>query len=194
MVDAALDAAAQAFADGEHPAHTGAEALRADLVRSSQSAAAEVSHELETRAREVQAVFTDVAKTTGSRAPAFEPLEDHRETPLLDLPPLSLDLRPPLWARANQHLLRRWITERVREAWQPVVDRAVDAYLDVLRRWATDGLTRLRREFEGQSRPLLTQLTGAPTSGATKGSMTTSLRRDLEWLRQDRVEITHVRN
>jgi hypothetical protein len=110
------------------------------------------------------------------------------------VPPLSLDLKPPLWARANQQLLRRWITERVREAWQPAVERAVDAYLDVLRRWATDGLTRLRREFEGQSRPLLTQLTGAPTSGAAKDSMTTSLQLDLEWLRQDRVEMTHVRD
>jgi hypothetical protein len=101
---------------------------------------------------------------------------------------------PPLWARANQHLLRRWIAERVRDAWQPAVERAVDAYLDVLRRWATDGLTRLRREFEGQSRPLLTQLTGVPAAGGANGSMTTNLQRDLEWLRQDRVETTHVRD
>jgi hypothetical protein len=64
----------------------------------------------------------------------------------------------------------------------------------VLRRWATDGLTRLRREFEGQSRPLLTQLTGVPAAGGANGSMTTNLQRDLEWLRQDRVETTHVRD
>jgi hypothetical protein len=82
----------------------------------------------------------------------------------------------------------------MRDAWQPVVERAVDAYLDVLRRWATDGLTRLRREFEGQSRPLLTQLSGAPMAGGTKGSTTTALQRDLEWLRQDREEMTHVRD
>jgi hypothetical protein len=194
MVDAALGAAAHAFADGERPEATGAEALRADLVRSSQDVAAEVGRELEARAREVQTVLTDAANATGAPAPVFEPLGHHRETPLLDVPPLRLDLKPPLWARANQHLLRRWTTERVREAWQPAVERAVEAYLDVLRRWATDGLTRLRREFEGQSRPLLTQLTGAPTSGAAKGSITTALQRDLEWLRQDRVEMTHVRD
>jgi hypothetical protein len=134
----------------------------------------------------------DAAKATGAPAPVFAALGHHRDTPLLDVPPLSLDLKPPLWARANQHLLRRWITERVRAAWQPAVERSVDAYLDVLRRWAADGLTRLRREFEGQSRPLLTQLTGAPTSGPAKGSMTTNVQRDLEWLRQDRVEMTHA--
>jgi hypothetical protein len=156
----------------------------------SQDVAAEVSREVATRAREVQAVLTDATNATGAPAPVFEPLGHHRETPLLDVPPLSLDLKPPLWARANQHLLRRWIAERVRDAWQPAVERAVDAYLDVLRRWATDGLTRLRREFEGQSRPLLTQLTGAPTAGGSKGS--TNLQRDLEWLRQDRVEMTHA--
>jgi GTP-binding protein EngB required for normal cell division len=192
IVDAALRAAVQAFTGGDRPAHTGAEALRADLAGSSQDVAAEISRELETRAREVQAVLTDTTNATGAPAPVFEPLGHHRETPLLDVPPLSLDLKPPLWARANQHLLRRWIAERVRDAWQPAVERAVDAYLDVLRRWATDGLTRLRREFEGQSRPLLTELTGAPMTGAAKGSMTTNLQRDLEWLRQDRVEMTHA--
>jgi hypothetical protein len=142
VVDAALGAAAQAFAEGERPAHTATDALRADLVRSSHDVAAGVSRELETRAREVQAVLTDAANATGAPAPVFESLGPHRETPLLDVPPLSLDLKPPLWARANQHLLRRWITERVRDAWHPAVERAVDAYLDVLRRWATDGLPR----------------------------------------------------
>jgi hypothetical protein len=67
IVDAALGAAVQAFADTERPAHAGAEALRADLVRSSQDVAAEVSRELETRAREVQAVLTDAANATGAR-------------------------------------------------------------------------------------------------------------------------------
>jgi GTP-binding protein EngB required for normal cell division len=194
IVDAALGAAAHAFADGERSDATGADALRADLVRSSQDVAADVAGALEARAREVQTVLTDAANVTGGPAPVFEPLGHDRETPLLDVPPLTLDLKPPLWARANQHLLRRWITDRVRDAWQPAVERAVDAYLDVLRRWATDGLTRLRREFEGQSRPLLTQLTGAPTGGAAKASTTTTAQRDLEWLRQDRVEMTHVRD
>jgi hypothetical protein len=194
IVDAALEAAVQAFAAALRPPHTGAEALRTNLARSSQDVAAEVSRELETRAREVQAVLTDAANATGAPTPVFEPLGHHRERPLLDVPPLSLDLKPPLWARANQHLLRRWIAERVRDAWQPAVERAVDAYLDVLRRWATDGLTRLRREFEGQSRPLLTQLTDPHTGGVAKGSMTTKLQRDLEWLRQDGVEMTHVRD
>jgi GTP-binding protein EngB required for normal cell division len=193
IVDAALGTAARAFADPRlEPA--GAEALRADLVRSSQDVAAEVARELEARGREVQTVLTDAANATGAPAPVFEPLGHHRETPLLDVPPLSLDLKPPLWARANHHLFCRWVTERVRDAWQPAVERAVDAYLDVLRRWATDGLSRLRREFEGHSRPLLTQLTGPPTTGAAKGSISTTLQRDLEWLRQDRVEMTHVRD
>lgn len=193
IVDAALGAAVEAFAHGD-PAHTGAEALRADLVRASQDVAAEVSRELETRAREVQAVLTDAANATGAPTPVFEPLGHYRETPLLDVPPLSLDLKPPLWARVNQHLLRRWITEQVRDVCHHPVERAVDAYLDVLRRWAADGLTRFRREFEGQSRPLLTQLTGPPTNTAAKGSATDALQRDLEWLRQDRVEMTHARD
>ena len=37
-------------------------------------------------------------------------------------------------------------------------------------------------------------LAGAPTSGAAKALTTTTLQRDLEWLRQDRVEMTHVRD
>ncbi len=194
LVDEALGAAVQAFLDRDLAAHAGADALRANLVRSSQDVAADVSRELEARTREVQGVLADAANATGTPPPESEPIGPYRETPLLDVPPLSLDLKPPLWARANQHLLRRWITERVLEAWRPTVERAVHAYLDVLRRWASDGLTRLRREFEGQSRPLLTQLTRTPASGAAKGSMTTTLHRDLEWLRQGRVEMTHVRH
>jgi hypothetical protein len=115
IVGAALGSAAHALADGERLAATGAEALRADLVRSSQDVAAEVAREIQTRALEVQTVLTEAANATGVPAPVFEPLGHHRKTPLLDVPPLSLDLQPPLWARANQHLLRRWITERVRD-------------------------------------------------------------------------------
>ncbi len=100
-------------------------------------------------------------------------------------------LKPPLWARVNDPLLERWVMQRVREAWQPTIERAVDAYLDVLRRWATDELTRVRRDFEGQSRPLLTLLTGVRSGGVANGS-TTAIERDLRWLRRDRAEMTHA--
>ena len=65
---------------------------------------------------------------------------------------------------------------------------------DYLFRLREQLLRALHAEFEGQSRPLLTPLTGAPTSGAAKTSTTITLQRDLEWLRQDRVEMTHVRD
>ena len=74
------------------------------------------------------------------------------------------------------------------------MERAVEAYFDVLRRWAADGLGRLRRECEGQSRPLLTHLTGNANASTTKESTSTDLRRDLEWLHGERAEMTHVRD
>ncbi|MCC7241878.1 MAG: dynamin family protein [Acidobacteria bacterium] len=194
IVEAALTAAAQTFTAGEPLGPTAAAALRADLVRSSQDVGATVARELEELAREVEAVLTDAANAAGAPVPIFEPLGLHRETPLLDVPPLSLEPKAPVWARVNRRLFRRWIAERVRDEWQAPVERAVDAYLDVLRRWATDGLARLRREFEGQSRPLLMQFIGASTTSATNASTTTAVQRDLEWLRRNRVEMTHVQD
>ena len=109
---------------------------------------------------------------------------------MVDLPPVSIELKPPVWARASQFLMRRWIVDRVRERWEPVMDLAVAAYLDVLRRWAMDGLARLRREFESHSRPLLTQLAPSGASGVPDGAATAALERDLTWLRQVRMEVT----
>ena len=192
IVDVALEAVGVALSDEGSQSRSADEVLRAELLRASQEVAAELARELEARARDVQTVLTDAAQATGAPPPVFEPIGHHRETPLLDVPPLSLDLKPPWWTQAHRHLLRRWITERVHEAWHATVERAVEAYLDVLRRWATDGLTRLRREFEGQSRPLLTQLTDAPSTGGARLTTTTTLQRDLEWLRHDRLEMTHV--
>jgi len=153
-----------------------------------------VTEQLKERAREVQSVLTDAANATGAPAPIFEPLGLERETPLLDVPPLTLDVNVPVWARASRHLFHRWITERVDDKWRRPVEQAVEAYLDVLRRWAADGLGRLRREFEGQSRPLLTHLTGSSDRSTTTTSTPTAIRRDLDWLHEARAEMTHVRD
>jgi hypothetical protein len=74
---------------------------------------------------------------------------------------------------------------RLQELWAPALDRAVAAYLDVLKRWATDGLAQVREEFESGSRPLLAQL--APDVTRASGSANAApVESDLRWLRQAR--------
>jgi hypothetical protein len=96
---------------------------------------------------------------------------------------LSKPGKPPAWTRVSSSFLRKWTTDRLQKQWAPAVDRAVAAYLDVLKRWAIDGLAQLREEFESGSRPLLAQLT--PNVAPTSDSATTApVESDLRWLRQ----------
>jgi GTP-binding protein EngB required for normal cell division len=190
IVEIAIAAASNSYASAAGNPPPTDNAIRAALMRPSQSLAESVAHDLEEHAREVRSVLTDAAAASGVPALVLEPLELQREVPMVDLPPVSMELKPPLWARASQFLMRRWIVDRVRERWEPVMDLAVAAHLDVLRRWAMDGLARLRREFESHSRPLLTHLAPSGASVVPDGPATAALERDLTWLRQERMEVT----
>ena len=89
----------------------------------------------------------------------------------------------PAWARISAGLARKWTSERLREHWAPALDRAVAAYLDLLKRWAADGLADLRDEFESHSHPLLAQL--SPDAGPQPSNASAAdIDADLEWLRR----------
>jgi hypothetical protein len=109
-------------------------------------------------------------------------LDTHREAPLIAVPSLSPPGKPPAWTHVSASLLRKWTADRLQELWAPALERAVAAYLDVLKRWATDGLAQLREEFESGSRPLLAQLdvTSAPP-GRDRPVLVES---DVRWLRE----------
>lgn len=80
-------------------------------------------------------------------------------------------------------LIRQWTADWLQDEWAPPFDRAVAAYLDVLKRWATDGLAQLREDFESGSRPIIAQLPpdAAPASGNANAPPIES---DLRWLHQ----------
>jgi GTP-binding protein EngB required for normal cell division len=192
IVEAAVSATINLYADaaGAVPTDDG---VRASLTRPSQNLAESLAHDLEERAREVRSALTDTAAMVGVPAPILDSLELQREVPTVDVPHVSMELKPPVWARASQFLMRRWIDDHVRERWEPVLDVAVAAHLDVLKRWAIDGLARLRREFESHSRPLLTQLAPSRVQDVPDGASAAALERDLAWLRQERLETTPCR-
>lgn len=193
LVEAALTAATDALANDQNTALAG-EMLRSTLVRGAHEIAERVTRNLDALSHEAEATLAAAARATDGSAPVLDLSARSHDTPLLDLPPLTLELHPRLWAKASRHLMHRWIDDRVHEAWQPVVERSAEAYLDVLRRWATDALTDVRRQYESASRPLLTQLTGTVTRrhGATTG--TSALEHDLEWLRHEHLETTDARH
>lgn len=193
QVEPALRAAVNALIEGADGAGA-ARALRAALIHASESFANDLARDLFDRAHDIEAILAEAAQATGIAAPVLDLRVQLRELPRLDLPPLVLELHPPLWAKASRHLLRRWIENRVQDACQSVVVAAVDAYLDVLRRWANERLADLRREFEGQSRPLLTRLTGTAPRAAHTAESTSDRQRDLARLRHAHKEMTHARH
>ena len=167
---------------GEHTATQIHVALRAAFMRPAQHTAETVARRLMECAAAVREVLV-----AANEAESASPLDIDTawigcDIPLVDLPPIDVDLHPPWWARASQRLMTRWQADRLRREYDPVLDAAVDAYLDVLIRWASEHLVRLRREFDGLSRPLLAE--GSPAATAAIGDA--ALQRDLAWLRGER--------
>jgi hypothetical protein len=159
-----------------------AESVEVELARPAHDEAERVAHDLEGLADDVRSALAAAASAVGMAGPE-EALDAHREVPLITLPSLPPPGKPPAWTRLSTSLVRKWTAARLQKQWAPAVDRAVAAYLDVLKRWAIDGLAQLREEFESGSRPLLAQLT--PDVAPTPGSATTApVESDLRWLRQ----------
>jgi hypothetical protein len=182
IVDAALAAAGEKLVDGFGGGDGSVESVRVELARPAHDEAERVAHDLERLGGDVRSALADAASPTGMVGPP-EALETHREVPLITVPSLSPPGKPPAWTRVSASLLRKWTADRLQEQWAPAVDRAAAAYLDVLKRWAIDGLAQLREEFESGSRPLLAQLT--PNVAPTSDSATTApVESDLRWLRQ----------
>jgi GTP-binding protein EngB required for normal cell division len=166
------------------------DALRAALMRPAHALAEDVARNLGDAAREAQEALAEAAIALATPSSTLETLGIEREIPLLDLPPVNAEFSPPMWVRASPLLLRRWVTARVQEQWGRVVDRAVAAYVDVLKRWASNGLARLREEFESHSRPLLVQLMPPTASQVSSATTHAALERDLSWLRLARQQGT----
>jgi hypothetical protein len=159
-----------------------AESVEVELARPAHDEAERVAHDLEGLADDVRSALAAAASAVGMAGPE-EALDAHREVPLITLPSLPPPGKPPAWTRLSTSLVRKWTAARLQKQWAPAVDRAVAAYLDVLKRWAIDGLAQLREEFESGSRPLLAQLT--PDVAPTPGSATTApVESDLRRLRQ----------
>ena len=182
IVNAALASAVEKLVDGIGVGGGSVESVRVELSRPAQDEAERVAHDLERLSRDVRSALAEAASAGGLDGPP-EALDTHREVPLIAVPSLSPPGKPPAWTRVSASLLRKWTADRLQELWAPALDRAVAAYLDVLKRWATDGLAQVREEFESGSRPLLAQLT--PDVAPTSDSATTApVDADLRWLRR----------
>jgi GTP-binding protein EngB required for normal cell division len=182
IVNAALTSAGDKLADGFGRGDLSAESVEVELARPAHDEAERVAHDLEHLADDVRSALAAAASAVGMVGP-HEALDAHREVPLITLPSLPPPGKPPAWTRLSSSLVRKWTADRLQKQWAPAVDRAVAAYLDVLKRWAIDGLAQLREEFESGSRPLLAQLT--PDVAPTSDSATTApIESDVRWLRQ----------
>lgn len=158
LVDLAVDGAADYVANSHGLPNE--EALRAALLRPSQSLGSMVAEELNACARDIRSGLADAASALGVEHLVLDATLA-QETPTMDLPPMAgVDLRPPMWARGGR-LARKWAHQQISKQLGQAIDAAVSAYLDVLKRWAIESLANLRREYESHSRAL--QL------GATKG-------------------------
>jgi GTP-binding protein EngB required for normal cell division len=182
IVNAALASAGDKLADGFGRGDLSAESVEVELARPAHDEAKRVAHDLERLADDVRSALGAAASAVGMVGPQ-DALDAHREVPLITLPSFPPPGQPPAWTRLSASLVRKWTADRLQKQWAPAVDRAMAAYLDVLKRWAIDGLAQLREEFESGSRPLLAQLT--PDVAPTSDSATTApVESDLRWLRQ----------
>jgi GTP-binding protein EngB required for normal cell division len=188
LVDSMLVAASEALVADTRQGRRHGEPVGVDVARPAHDEAERVARDLEALANTVCEALADAAAAAGMVGPS-EPLGARREAPLITLPPVVFPGKVPPWARVSASLLRRWTTDRLREQWTPALERAVVAYLDVLKRWASDGLAALREEFESYSRPLVAQL--SPDAGSTSPrANAAALESDLEWLRRPRGQDT----
>lgn len=182
IVNSILELAGDALADDLRQGRTPGESFGTMLTRPAHDLAERVAEDLERLASQVRDALADAASATGAVAPP-EALGVHREVPLLSVPSLQFPGKAPLWTRVSASMLRRWASDRLRELWAPGLERAVAAYLDVLKRWATDSVEHLREEFDSHSRPLLAHLSpnGSSPSARTNAALIES---DLLWLRR----------
>jgi len=182
IVDGILELASVALVDDLRHGRTPGESLGTELTRPAHDQVERVAQDLEKLASQVRDALAEAASATGMVAPP-DVLRSHREVPLLTVPSLQFPGKAPPWTRVSASLLRRWTAVRLREQWEPALEGAVAAYLDVLKRWANDSLTQLREEFESHSRPLLAHLSsdGGSSPARTNAALIES---DLLWLRR----------
>jgi hypothetical protein len=181
IVEAALASAAAKLMDGFAGGDGSLDSARAELAGPAHSEAERVANDLARLDADVRSALAEPASAAGMQG-APEALDTHREVPLIAVPSLSPPGKPPAWTHVSVSLLRKWTADRLQELWAPALERAVAAYLDVLKRWATDQLAQLREEFESGSRPLLAQLDVTPAPPRRDGPV--PVESDLRWLRE----------
>jgi hypothetical protein len=183
IVSEILELASRSLADSLRQGRAAGEVVGVDLARPAHDEAERVAQDLENLASQMRNALADAASATSMVGPP-ETVGVRREVPVLALPPIQLPAKAPPWTHLSASLLRRWTADRLREEWGPALERAVAAYLDVLKRWASDNLAQLREEFESHSRPLLAQLSS--DSGLASRTDAARLESDVEWLRRPR--------
>lgn len=187
VVEAAIRAATEVYvtALGAGDGAPSEERVRAALTAPVQDLAERVAVHLADRARAAREALATTLRELGSRESPEESDPVDRGVPVFDIPPLDVRLNPPVWTHVSHAALASWVARRLESELAPTLERAVAAYVDVLKRWATDALARIRRDFESQSRPLLTWLAQSKGhTGATALHDPEALKRDLAWLRQ----------
>jgi GTP-binding protein EngB required for normal cell division len=182
IVNAALASAVSTLVERVGNGESLSEAVRAELARPAHDEAGRVARDLERLADDVRSALADAASAAGFAGPP-DTMVGHREVPLIALPSFSPPGAPPVWTRVSASLARKWLGDTLREQWAPALDRAVAAYLDVLKHWAADGFAQLREEFDSGSRPLLAQLDVAPPPDRDGAVPVES---DVRWLREDK--------
>lgn len=115
IVEAALKSAHEAVgAASQQPATQTHEALRAAFMRPAQHVAETVAQHLTEHAKAVRDVLVATSEAEGASPPDIDTAWIGRDVPLIDLPPIEVDLGPPWWARASQRLMTRWQADRLR--------------------------------------------------------------------------------
>jgi GTP-binding protein EngB required for normal cell division len=159
------------------------EAMADALERPAHQEAERVARDLDQLATEVRAALSDAASASGIALGSLDAFVGPREVPLLSVPQLSWQARPPAWARVSTGLLRRWVNDKLRELWAPALERSLWSYVDVLKRWAADRITRMQEEFDSVTRPLLAQLSPAARLSVETDPDAAHIDSDLRWLR-----------
>ncbi|MGC4083708.1 MAG: hypothetical protein QM736_16760 [Vicinamibacterales bacterium] len=85
----------------------------------------------------------------------------------------------PRWRTATAALSRRWLQTWTQDAWVPLLDRAIGAYLDVLKQWALEQIADLERDVDIDAASSMVPIT-TPNSAVHRATRA----HDVEWLRQ----------
>lgn len=180
MVEQALRAAVDVLARTPSPAEHGTAAARERLAAPVQETALALARDLETLATAIRDALAGAIDATGrATAPADDIGRAQRELPAFDPPPLAEPGHEPMWSALSASLRRRRLERWAAQHWRPPVERAVGAYLDVLKHWAREQIVALEGDVAGFAAAAAPLARG----GDAPETDPSSRERDIHWLR-----------